>query len=284
MDTKMTQSNNPLSQYFRQPAIYLSLPSGGRFWAEGSLAMPENHELPVLPMTAIDEITYRTPDALFNGQAVVTVIQSCCPNIKNAWHCPSIDLDAILTAIRIASFGHELELETTCPKCNHDDGYTIDLRQVLGGMRMANYDQSISQGDLEIMFQPITYQQIHESNASQFDDQKTIQNLNDADIPEEEKVKILTNAMQKITELTVTMLSMTITMIKTPNARVTEKAHIVEFLSNCDRKFFQEIRDHVITLRNESDIKPLTIKCVNCEHEYRQSFTLNQSNFFVPAS
>ena len=55
--------------------------------------MPENRELPVYPMTAIDEITYRTPDALFNGQAVVNVIHSCVPNIKNAWEIPGTDLD-----------------------------------------------------------------------------------------------------------------------------------------------------------------------------------------------
>ena len=53
----MTQTANPLRHFFRQPAIYLRLPSNGNFWPEGDLAMPQNRELPVLPMTAIDEIT-----------------------------------------------------------------------------------------------------------------------------------------------------------------------------------------------------------------------------------
>ena len=68
-------SNNPLQQYFRQPAIYLRLPSNGEFYPPGSIDMPVNKEIPIFPMTAIDEITYRTPDALFNGTAVVNVIQ-----------------------------------------------------------------------------------------------------------------------------------------------------------------------------------------------------------------
>lgn len=59
--------NNPLQQYFRRPAIYIKLPSDGRYYSDGILSMPENHELPVYPMTAIDEITAKTPDALFNG-------------------------------------------------------------------------------------------------------------------------------------------------------------------------------------------------------------------------
>ena len=81
-------SNNPLRQYFRQPAIYVRLPSAGQFYPPGALTIPANGEIPVLPMTAIDEITYRTPDALFNGSAVVSVIQSCVPSIKDAWQMP----------------------------------------------------------------------------------------------------------------------------------------------------------------------------------------------------
>jgi hypothetical protein len=62
-------SNNPLQQYFRQPAIYVQLPSQGKFYPAGTLNPSTTGEYPVYPMTAIDEITYRTPDALFNGQA-----------------------------------------------------------------------------------------------------------------------------------------------------------------------------------------------------------------------
>jgi hypothetical protein len=58
--------NNPLTQYFRQPAIYIRLPSQGKFYPPSALNMPPNGELPILPMTSNDEITYRTPDALFN--------------------------------------------------------------------------------------------------------------------------------------------------------------------------------------------------------------------------
>ena len=127
----MPQNANPLKQFFRQPAIYLQLPSDGRHWQDQSLTMPENHELPVYPMTAIDEITYRTPDALFNGQAVVNVIQSCVPAVKDGWAVPGIDINALLIGIRIASYGHDLEIGTKCPECGTDAEYTVDLRMIL---------------------------------------------------------------------------------------------------------------------------------------------------------
>jgi hypothetical protein len=284
MDAKMTQLNNPLRQFFRQPAIYTRLPSDGKFWAEGTLDMPENRELPILPMTAVDEITYRTPDALFNGQAVISVIESCCPSVKNAWAMPSVDVDTILTAIRIASYGHELEIGTRCPKCGHTEDYALDLRKVLDGLRLPDYDKTINSGDLEIHFTPITYRQMHENNALQFDEQRIIQMLPEADMPESEKVAMLSDALKKVTELTIKTLTMTISMIKTPGAMVTNREHIADFLKNCDRNIFQEIRDHVVSLRQDSEVKPLIVKCSECSNEYHQPFTLDQANFFAPAS
>ena len=113
----MSQTSNPLRQFFRQPAVYIKLPSDGQFWPDKAISMTDNRELPVLPMTAIDEITYRTPDALFNGQAVISVIQSCIPAIKNAWDMPGMDTNAVLVAIRIASYGHAMRISSTCPFC-----------------------------------------------------------------------------------------------------------------------------------------------------------------------
>ena len=109
MDTKPV---NPLLAHFRQPAIYFQLPSKGQFWQSG-LNMSPTEDLPVYPMTARDEITLRTPDALLNGQGVVDVIQSCCPNITDAWQMPSIDVDATLIALRIASYGNEMSFDST---------------------------------------------------------------------------------------------------------------------------------------------------------------------------
>jgi len=135
----MSENANPLKRFFRQPAIYIKLPSGGQHWAPDSLEMPQNGELAVYPMTAMDEITYRTADALFNGSAVVNVIQSCIPAIKNAWHIPSIDVDTILVGIRIASYGHEMQFDSDCPHCQNENTFGLDLRTVMDGIRSPDY-------------------------------------------------------------------------------------------------------------------------------------------------
>jgi len=280
----MTQSANPLKQYFRQPAIYLRLPTGGKYWPPGSIELTHNGEFPVYPMTAIDEITYRTPDALFNGQAVATVIQSCIPNVKNAWAAPTTDINSMLVAIRLASYGHELEISSTCPSCETIDDYALDLRHVLDQLKMPDFESTMKYGDLEISFGPISYEIQNKSNQEQFDEQRMIQSVNESDLPEAEKLKRLNDAMRRITELTVDALKWSIAGIRTPGAIVSETEYIQEFLINCDRKLFNLIRDHVINLRKTSELTPLSITCGNCKHEYKQTVTLDMTSFFEPAS
>jgi hypothetical protein len=276
--------SNPLKQYFRQPAIYIRLPSNGQGWPAGSLALPSNGELPVYPMTAIDEITYRTPDALFNGQAVIDVIQSCIPAIRDAWAAPLTDINSILVAIRIASYGHNMEFDTQCPKCNNEDSYDLDLRSVMDQLRSPDYSQTITHGDLEIRFRSMNYREQNSTNLEQFENQQMVRAIPTSDLPDDEKVQRMTEVMKSITRLTVKALTNSIASIRAPDAQVSESAHIEEFLNNCDRALFTRIRDHVISLRQNTDIKPVPIKCTNCSNEYEQGINLDMANFFAPAS
>ena len=120
----MSTSVNPLLKHFRQPQLYLRLPSQGKFYPAGSIDMPATKELPIYSMTALDEIIWKNPDALLNGQATVDVIHSCVPNIKNAWMIPNIDMDAILIGIRRATYGNFMDLllyaRTVKEKMNND--------------------------------------------------------------------------------------------------------------------------------------------------------------------
>lgn len=280
----MDQNSNPLKQFFRQPSIYIRLPSQGQFWEPGSIDMPRNGEVPVLPMTAIDEMTYRTPDALFNGQAVVSVIESCIPCIKDAWQCPTIDLDTILIAIRLASFGHEMQIDTVCPHCSNSEEYGVDLRNILDNLKAADYTQNIINGDLEIYFRPLTYRQTTDNTLRQFEEQKVLNVIPDVEMEDREKLSRLNAALSNLTKLTIETLAQTISLVKTPNATVSESEYITEWLANAPSSIFDRIKDHVIGLREVSEIKPLAINCVQCQQTFEQSITLDQAFFFGDAS
>ena len=90
--------------------------------------------------------------------------------------------------------------------------------------------------------------------------------------------------LKKITTVTSNALAKNIALVVTPNAQVDQHEHIAEWLMNCDRKVFTQVRDHIINVKEEGELKPLAIKCNNCSHEYQQPFTLDMSNFFAAAS
>lgn len=280
----MTQTNNPLRRYFRQPAIHVRLPSGGKYYPAGTLDMPASGEIPILPMTAIDEITSRTPDALFNGSAVMDIIGSCVPAVRDPWQMPMIDFNTLLVSVRLASYGHEMEIGSTCPKCGHVHTLTIDLRTALDNLKAPDYDESVSSGDLTCYFTPMTYRQVNEVSRTNFEDQKIMQALSNSEMPEEEKLKKLGDAFRKITELTIRSIAESIAVIKTQDAMVTDKPSILEFLQNCPKHVFDQIRDHTVKLREATDLTPVTVTCEECSEEYKQPFTLDMSNFFGNAS
>jgi hypothetical protein len=271
--------NNPLRQYFRRPSIYIKLPSGYKNYPEGVIDVPEAGELPVFPMTAIDEITVNTPDALFNGTAIVEIITSCVPSIKDPWRLSSVDLDTVLLAIKSASGGNDMEIETTCPACQEASTYGVNLVGLLTSIKSGDYDTELAVNDLLIKLRPLTYKEMTEVGLGQFELQKmfaaidTLENLT-------EKTNKQREALKTITDITMTLLAKTIEYIKTPSSYVDQKDFILDFLKNCDKGMFESIRNHNTSLKTKSEVKPLPVKCISCGHEYSQPFSINAADFF----
>lgn len=271
---------NPLQQYFRRPSVYLKLPSGGAGYPEGALDLPENGEIPIYPMTAIDEITARTPDALFNGNAVAEIIKSCAPNIKDPWAVSNVDLDPILVAIKTATHGGNMELSSDCPKCDENSTYNINLSGVLSSFSPGDYDSLLSLGtDIKIKFKPLSFKLINETSMKQFQFQKGIQGLSliTDDAERNTKSKEILFELNKMSTI---MIAESIEYIKVPTATVMDKTLLIEFLNNIDVSAFDHIKQHSIKLKQSTESKPLKLKCVSCSHEYEQAFSINVSDFF----
>jgi hypothetical protein len=272
--------NNPLKQYFRRPSVYMKLPSNGQGYPDGALDMPEIGEIPVYPMTAIDEITARTPDALFNGTAIADLITSCVPNIKDPWAVPNIDLDAILIAIKAASSSSgEMDLTSSCPNCEETSTYKINLAGILSSIKSPDFSQELSAGDLKIKLKAVNFKEINSASMKQFEFQRTASQIDSIE-NEDDRSKMMKESLQKITDLTMDLLCQAIEYIQTPTIKVDQKDFILDFLRHCDRNVYITIRDRSSELRQASEVKPMKITCGSCEHEYEQAITLNPTDFF----
>ena len=281
------KNTNPLQKYFRQPKIYLSLPSNGKYYPKGSLEVSENGEYPVFPMTARDEIMIKTPDALLNGQATASVITSCIPAIKDPFNMPSMDLDACLIAIRIATYGEMMEVSIKVPVTGEDKDFDLDLRIMLDQFSNVDYNSAIQLDGMIVNLRPLTYGEFTETSRKTFDEQRIFNVINDSDIAEGDKLATFTESFKKLTDLTILTLEKSIASIEVGDDVVTDQAHIKEFIANTDKGLFESVTNHIEEQRTKFQVKPLVVDATPEEIEagvpetYEVPVTFDQSSFFV---
>ena len=162
-------TNNPLQKYFRQPKLHVRLPSGGKYYPPGTLDLPESGEVAIYPLTAKDELLLKTPDSLMNGTATADVIKSCVPQIKNPWYMPSLDVDAIIIAIRIATYGPEMTLTVKVPNTGDEKDFTVDLNNLVEPLMSAKYDAVIQLDKMKITLRPLMYSEFTKDAIQSFE-------------------------------------------------------------------------------------------------------------------
>lgn len=287
----MPKKANPLAGFMRQPKIYISLPSGGAYWPKGSIVIPESGQIPVFSMTAKDELTFKTPDALMNGQAVVDVIQSCIPSIKDAWKTPNIDLDLVLVAIRIATYGEMMEVAHVVPNTGETVEHHIDLRTLLDQLSVSQWEEAVEiNEDLTCFVKPLTYKHITMTGMKAFETQKIMQAVNDDALSEEKKLEIFNQSFNKMTDITVDLIGDSISGIQTPETIVKEQAYIREFLKNADADLYKKINDHIVKMKAVNGIQPMKFKstpeqiALGAPEEYEIPISMDNADFFGRSS
>lgn len=275
-------ANNPLFKHFRQPSIYLRLPSRGKFYRDESIDFPVTGEIPVFPMTVRDELTLKTPDALMNGEGMVNIISSCCPNIKNPWDIPAIDMDAIFIAIRLASYGEGMDIKTGCPHCKADNEHTIDLRFLLDTLKTADYDRTVTIEGLKFTFRPQTYKDVNQLNIISFEEQKLIESvINNTDLNEEQRAEYFKNSFDKLNTMTINSLLVSIDTVTTEDGvLVSDRHQIKEFIENCSRETYSAIKKYIDELITSNKLEPIKVQCDECSQPYTSDLVFDQSNFF----
>jgi hypothetical protein len=280
-EQKAPSTVNPLSAFFRQPKIFMSLPSNGDFYPAGVLEPTVNNEYPVYAMTARDELLFKTPDALMNGAATVEVIKSCVPNIKDPWHVPSLDVDAILCAIRIATYGVEMDVQTTCPKCATVNDAVVDLRTVLDNLNKIQFNKSVEiDNTMLVHLKPMNYEQITKTALKAFEHQRIFSIINDENMKEEDKIRLFQESFVKLTDLTIDTAVSCIDRIESTGGTTNNPVFIKEFLSKADKNIFKTINDAINKTQESGTLSSFHSNCQNCQHEWNVSLTLDQSDFF----
>lgn len=284
----MTENSNPLNKYFRQPALYVSLPSGTDY-PQDVVESSQTGELAVMPMTAKDEIRFKTPDALMNGQGVVDVIQSCCPAIKDAWQIKSYDLDTILIAIRIATYGETMDMSFVVPEANETVSHTVNLPALLEDIKQAKIDTQITLADgLKINVRPLTYKDMTDTSLQTFQQQKLYTAVQDSQMSDQEKNERFNQAFKTLTDINSGILLKNMaSIVMQDGTEITDPAQIKEFVDNANASMIKDIEQRIMVLRTQGSVKPLKLKATEEQIKkgapatYEVPVTFDNANFFV---
>lgn len=283
---------NPLAKHLRQPKIYIRLPSQGKYWPKNSIDIPETGEFPVFAMTARDEILFKTPDALLNGQATVDVIQSCIPNIKDAWQTPSVDLDTILIAIRMATFGESIDMTTKVPGTTIEKDFSFNLQTLYDRYLNVTFEDTFQIEGFAVQIKPVSYKVSTQQAIKAFEEQRIFSIVNNDTYDDATKLKRFQDSFQKLTTINLNILIDSVVAIQPDgdDVAVTEPRYIREFLENCESKTFNQIQDHIKAQKEKFSLQPVEVAATEEEIEagapekYSVPITFDQSNFFGSGS
>ncbi len=284
----MTENTNPLQKYYRQPAIYIKLPSQGKYYSKEVFTPTETGEIPILPMTAKDELSFKTPDALINGQATVDVIKSCVPNFLDPWKMVNYDTDTILLAIRIATYGETMDISYTVPVTNTLQQHSVNLPSVLEQLSKFKIDDYATTSlGFKIKINPLTYRSLTKVQIANFEQQKLQGTVMDSTLTETQKQTAFAKSWSTLNLVNFSMLVDAIAEITTPDGQtVTDRQQIIEFCEKAKSKTIKEIENKLSELRVQAQTPPLKIKATEDQIKagvpasYEVPITFDNSNFF----
>lgn len=273
---------NPLRQYFRQVKLWMKLPSGTSYYDASVIQFTDKGEVGVLPMTGKDELALKNPDALLNGEALIEVLISCVPAVKNPRQLLTNDIDALITAIRYATFNDSLETIIHCPSCGHENTFKLDLEYALDNMEFLdeNYVVNLDSG-VSIYIRPYAFPELLKGLHAQFESSKLERAVSSETLSDEERSSIFGKSFKEMATLTYELMQNSVIKVvdESNNLNVTNKGHIKEFLFNIDKRSIDKVSDMIKEINHIGIKRTFTATCEHCAHKWENEIDFNPVNF-----
>lgn len=274
--------SNPLVAAYRKPAVYIALPSEGKYYNIKPKLSVDN-ELAIYPMTARDELVTKTPDALFNGEATINLINSCCPDINDPNEMPVNDLMAVMIGIRIASYGSSLDVDAQCPKCEHHNQLSVDSNAILASIKPNETPGTIELANgFRVKCKPYTLRDRTMLQVQTIKQKKLIESLSDAKLSEEEREAKFGKTFVELADLTVSLIANSIASVKIPDSETIEdREMIIDWLATITKKDYDKIKSTVEGLSDSGIDSKFNAVCQSCNHTWQTTVDLDFANFFA---
>lgn len=260
---------NPLAKYTKIEEIFVKLASNNVIKYNNNVLTSIKQG--VCARAARDEIMLNTPDALIGGDAIIRVIENCVPGINEAGELFVNDVEQLLIAIKVASKETDYEIQTKCPKCDHEGAFNRDLQSLLDSMTYFSEQPTLQLANgLKVFFKPYTWNEYSDFGQRMFQEQKKSDMIDmlDEDAIEEKK-KMFTEVFENMTQLNFDMIVQSIEKIETPDGdEVTDHDFISEWVSSLPKSTLMDVRTESDKLQEIGISHEMEVECSECHHEW----------------
>lgn len=277
---------NPLKRYFRQPGLYVQLPTKALWYQNGEVETNDDHQVAVYPMAAIDDIMLNTPDAMLNGHALEKVVQSCVPSVKNIKRLLLPDLEALFVGIKSATNGGKADYDRRCPKCNAENTFDLNCQMLLDSATPVDPSDAVIQFDdsLVVHVKPYDFEMRQLFIRREFEEEKLLKSLelNNAEMDEIDRAALLGESVDRLSQMTFSLVSRSIERIEIPkeSITVTDPEHINEWLMGISKAQADMVIEVVNRLNAIGVPKKIGVQCSSCEHQWEDPLSFDPTSFF----
>ena len=273
------ENTSPLKKFTRQPKVFVSLPSQGKYYNDNVIANNTFSELPVFSMTASDEILYKTPDAMVTGNATANNIKSCVPSVLDPWSIVTIDIDSLLISIRLATYGDTMTVDHRC-SCGEQNSYEINLNKYIEYYHNCTFHDTLKIDDFTFKIKPLTYRKWTEIQKKSVTLQRAINTQVQQIEDEEQKMAAIDNITNQINELAINTIFDYVVSVEVGGEVETDRMEIIDFMSKQDLSYFHKLKALVEKNIGIWAMPGEDVVCANCQKTNTIRVGMDTSDFF----
>lgn len=241
---------NPLQNFFRKPKLSVLLPSRGRWYPKNTLTKPT---VDIYPMTAADDLRFKTNEVLLNASAISELIQSCIPDIADPEQMPVLDLDVLILAIRQASYSSTIKASVSVPNTALTLTLDLDIQDLIQNFANAAelWDEKLTlineqDESLTVILRPVTLKSMFSATRSLIRQQQATAEITMSSRQADEKIAELDNQMKSLSTVSINMVVDSISEILTQDGfSIKNAGEIRQFLNQLDLAYFKAIQKHI---------------------------------------
>jgi len=174
-----------------------------------------------------------------------------------------------------------MESEVECPKCGQENKFVINIPTVLQSVTTIPPVNTVRVSDNMVVYiNPHTISTQSKILNAVFKETRAAQALDGSELSEDERATAMDSIMKRLAEVNTFGVEQSVVKVVIPNAEVTDRQHIREFIHNTDSKTMKKIREALEKLNSMGIDKMVEVECAYCKHQWETEIEFNPASFF----